>query len=192
MLSPQVWLAQRRRNKQLDHQLPDTLMQIAAAMKSGASFGQVMSNLTFKSHGILSEEFQRVNQELREGRPQEEVLNAMAKRVGNKDLSLAVLAINVHTRSGGNLSEALQSIAERVRERVRLRDEIKTLTTQTRFSGYILTAIPLGLAVLLFFASPDYFRPLLHSQLGALLFILGGALLIVGNLIMYRMGEVEV
>jgi tight adherence protein B len=192
MLGIDDWLRRRREMRQLDRQLPDALMQIAVALRAGGAFSQILNQIAIKGKGPLAEEFTRVNKEIQEGRPQEEALNAMVKRVGHRDLELAVMAINVHSRAGGNLSEALVSIAERVRDRVRLRDEIQTLTTTTRYSAYFLTLIPIGLAVLLFFIEPNYFRPFLQSQLGGFLLTLGAALLIVGNFIMYRMGEIKV
>jgi tight adherence protein B len=192
MLSPSEWWGRRRRNRELDRQLPDVLYQMAVAMKAGRSFTEVLSMVHAKGVGLLSDEFARANQELRSGRDQEEVLEEMAKRVGNKDLELAVVAINVQSRVQGNLSEALTTIAERIRDRVRLRDEVRTLTIQTRASGYILTIIPIALAIFLFFVAPGYDRPLLTTPLGGLLYTLVAVLLVLGNIVMYRMGAVDV
>lgn len=192
MLNPQLWWRRRAQQRLIDKQLPDMLMRMAVALKAGTAFSQVMSQVSVHSKGVLASEFERANQEIASGKPADEVLEAMAKRVGSADLTLAVLAINVHSRAGGNLSEALVSIANRIRERVKLRDEIRTLTTQTRASGWFLTVIPLALAVVLFFLTPDYFRPAFLSVGGAVVSVAVATILILGNIVMYRMGEVEV
>jgi tight adherence protein B len=83
-------------------------------------------------------------------------LNNLARRVASEDLELMVTAINIQAQVGGNLATVLDSIAYTIRERVRIVGEIKVLTSMQRYSGYVITLLPIGLAGILFLISPSY------------------------------------
>jgi tight adherence protein B len=107
-------------------------------------------------------------------------------------MELMVIAIGIHRRVGGNLAEVLESIAETIRERVKIKGDIKTLTTQARTSGYIITGLPVILAVFLYFLMPAYFTPMVQNPLGIGAMVFGVILLGIGNAIMRKIVMIEV
>lgn len=181
-----------KRQGQFSVQLPEVLMQISNSLRAGVSLNSAIGQVAVSDRGVIAEEFAKVSKEMVLGGAQEEVLQKMVRRVGNSDLELAVIAIGVHRRVGGNLAEILESIAETIRERVRIKGEIKTLTTQARTSGTIITALPILLGIGLYFLMPNYFNPMTQSVIGIGALVAGGMLLGIGNAIMRQIVKIEV
>ena len=107
----------------------------------------------------ISTEFNRVIREVNLGLPFEQALDNLVRRVRSDDLELMVTAINIQHQVGGNLAEILDSIAFTIRERVRIKGEIRTLTAQQRMSGYVVGFLPIGLAGILFVIAPKFMEP---------------------------------
>jgi tight adherence protein B len=104
----------------------------------------------------ISEEFRRVVQEMQIGIPLETALDNLLRRIPSDDLDFVITAINVQREVGGNLSEILDTISFTIRERVRIKGEVRTLTAQVRTSGTVLSFIPFGLTLVLWFLNPGY------------------------------------
>jgi tight adherence protein B len=104
----------------------------------------------------ISDEFHRVVQEMQIGIPMEKALDNLLRRIPSEDLDFVVTAINVQREVGGNLSEILDTITFTIRERVRIKGEIRVMTAQVRTSGTVLSLIPVFLALALWFVSPEY------------------------------------
>ena len=104
----------------------------------------------------ISDEFRRVVQEMQLGVPMETALDNLLRRIPSDDLDFVVTAINVQREVGGNLSEILDSISFTIRERVRIKGEIRVLTAQVRASGTLLSLVPLVLTLILWFLNRDY------------------------------------
>lgn len=121
----------------------------------------------------------------------ETALANLARRSGSEDLDLMVTAMLVQMSVGGNLAATLERIAGTIRERVRIKGEISAATAQARMSGWIITALPVVLAVALFFIDPSYFAPMTHQLLGYLM--LGGAavLVVIGNLVIRKVSRID-
>ena len=107
-------------------------------------------------------------------------LNNLVRRVDSEDLELMVTAIQIQAQVGGNLATVLDSIAFTIRERVRIQGEIQTLTAMQRYSGYVITLLPVGLAGILFLISPGYMAAMLENPpemlglpMGVVLFAVG-------------------
>ena len=122
----------------------------------------------------------------------EESLGHMVKRIESDDLDLMVTAVAIHRTVGGNLAEILDNIAYTIRERVRIKGEIQTLTAQARASGSIITALPILLAAFMFFVTPTYFQPMFSSIIGWILIVIGAFMIFIGNLIIRRIVAIEV
>ncbi len=103
-----------------------------------------------------SDEFRRVVQEMQLGVPMETALDNLLRRIPSDDLDFVITAINVQREVGGNLSEILDSISFTIRERVRIKGEIRVLTAQVRASGTLLSLVPLVLTLILWFLNRDY------------------------------------
>ena len=115
--------------------------------------------MTREARPPISEEFERVVREMSLGVALQPALNNLVRRVTSEDLELMVTAINIQSQVGGNLATVLDSIAFTIRERIRIIGEIQTLTAMQRYSGYVITLLPVGLGGILFLISPTLHRP---------------------------------
>jgi len=147
---------QRRRLRQFGEQLPDTITLLANSLRAGSSFLQGIELVTREARPPISEEFERVVRDMQLGLALQPALNNLVRRVASEDLELMVTAIQIQSQVGGNLATVLDSIAFTIRERIRIQGEIQTLTAMQRYSGYVITLLPVGLAVILFLISPGY------------------------------------
>lgn len=148
--------AANRRMRAFDDQLGDTLNLWVNALRSGYSVLQAMESIATELPPPVSKEFERVVQEVRLGLGLEQALTNMYRRVPSEDLDLVITAVNIQREVGGNLAEVLDTISYTIRERVRIKGEIKTLTAQGRISGWIISLLPVGLALVLYAINPDY------------------------------------
>ena len=154
---------QRARIKAFAEQLPSTITLLANSLRAGSSFLQGMELVTREARPPISEEFERVVREMQLGVALQPALNNLVRRVASEDLELMVTAIQIQSQVGGNLATVLDAIAHTIRERVRIHGEINTLTAMARYSGYVITLLPVGLMGILFVISPDYINKLFQS-----------------------------
>jgi tight adherence protein B len=198
---PRFWLGQRksRRLKAFNKALADTITLIANALRSGSSFLQAIEMVVRETQPPISTEFNRVIREVNLGLQFEQALNNMARRVRSDDLELMVTAISIQHQVGGNLAEILDSIAFTIRERVRIKGEIKTLTAQQRMSGYVVGFLPIGLVGILMVIAPKFMEPmfmkppeLLGLPLGVVILGLGGVMMLMGFMFIRRIVNIEV
>jgi tight adherence protein B len=161
-MAPRFWLGHRKssRLKAFNKQLPDTVTLIANALRAGSSFLQAIELVVRESRPPISIEFGRVIREVNLGLPFDLALENMVKRVKSEDFELMATAIAIQHQVGGNLAEILDSIAFTIRERIRIKGEIRTLTAQQRLSGYVVGALPFFLAFFIYLAAPTFFDPM--------------------------------
>ena len=165
------WYVKRRQGKRLNQfnkQLPDTITLIANALRAGSSFLQAIELVVREARPPISTEFARVIREVNLGLPFEQALENLVRRVRSDDLELMVTAISIQYQVGGNLAEILDSIAYTIRERVRIKGEIRTLTAQQRMSGYVVAFLPIGLAGFLFIIAPGFLEPMFDAEVAFL------------------------
>jgi tight adherence protein B len=146
-----------RLNK-FNDQLGDMLNLMVNGLRAGYSTMQAMEAVSKELPSPICDEFRRVVQEMQIGIPMERSLENLLRRIPSEDLDFVVTAINVQREVGGNLSEILDTIAFTIRERVRIKGEIRVMTAQVRTSGMILSLIPVFLTIALWFISPDYLK----------------------------------
>jgi tight adherence protein B len=164
-----VVLLHRRRRKRLRNfqmQLPDTLSLLAGSMRAGFSFAQGLETVANEAAEPTRRELQRVFTESRLGRPIEDALEDSANRMGSVDLMWAVMAIRIQREVGGNLAELLDTVADTMTQRERIRGEIKALTAEGRFSGWILGIFPIAFAGVLYLVQPNYISVLFEDTDG--------------------------
>lgn len=137
-------------------QLGDMLNLMVNGLRAGYSTMQAMEAVSRELPTPISDEFRRVVQEMQIGIPMEKALENLLRRIPSEDLDFVVTAINVQREVGGNLSEILDTISFTIRERVRIKGEIRVMTAQVRTSGLVLAMIPIFLATALWFISPSY------------------------------------
>jgi tight adherence protein B len=153
------WAARNRVTK-FNNQLGDTINMMANSLRSGYSLLQSMELVSREAPQPTSAEFRRVVQEVGLGLSTEDALANLIKRVPSEDLDLLVTAVNIQMESGGNLAQILETIGHTIRERVRIKGEIKTLTAQGRISAYVITGLPVGLAAFITMVNPSYMAPI--------------------------------
>jgi tight adherence protein B len=167
---PKLWLGRRKagRLNSFNKQLPDTITLVANALRAGSSFLQAIELVVRESRPPISTEFARVIREVNLGLAFENALENMVRRVKSDDLELMATAISIQHQVGGNLAEILDSIAFTIRERMRIKGEIRTLTAQQRLSGYVVGFLPIALAGFIFITSPTFFAPMFENPPGIL------------------------
>src|SRR5256885_667283 len=193
-LVPGVYVKYRigRRLKAFNGQLGDTLTLLSNALKAGYSFAQAIDTVAKNAVPPIGDEFSRAVREMNLGGSPDESLANITKRVVSEDFDLVSTAYSIHRTVGGNLAEILDNIAYTIRERVRIKGEIQTLTAQAKASGTIITALPILLAVFMFFVTPTYFQPMFSSIIGWILIAIGAFMIFIGNLIIRRIVAIEV
>ncbi len=159
-------MALARRIAKFNSQINDALIVMANSLRSGFSFLQAMDMVRKEMPDPISKEFGAALQEMNWGTPTEEALTAMTSRVSSADFELVVTAVLIQRQVGGNLAEVLDNIANTIRERVRIKGEIKTLTAQGRLSGLVIGLLPFLLALAIFFMNPEYITPLFTNKAG--------------------------
>ncbi len=167
-----------RRVSAFEKQLPEALDMMGAALQAGAGLGQAVELISREMAPPIGQEFQRVMQEISLGLSLYEALVNLSERIGSEDLELAVTTIGVQFRVGGNLVQILQVITNTIRERVRIKGEIRVLTAQQRMSAWVISLVPVGVAVALFVINPGYEARLVDPGIGRCL--LGGSVVMVG------------
>jgi tight adherence protein B len=200
-LLPRLFLSRRKsgRLNAFNKQLPDTITLIANALRAGSSFLQAIEMVVRESRPPISTEFARVIREVNLGLPFEQALENMVRRVKSDDLELMATAISIQHQVGGNLAEILDSIAFTIRERIRIKGEIRTLTAQQRLSGYVVGFLPIGLAGFLFLITPSFFEPMfanppsvLGLPAGVVILALGGFAMFIGFMFIRKIVDIEV
>src|SRR5260221_8384899 len=170
--------------------VPRTLL--SNAIKAGYSCAQAIDNVAKNAVPPIADEFGRAVREMNLGGSPDEALQNITKRIASADFDLVATAYAIHRTVGGNLAEILDNIAYTIRERVRIKGEIATLTAQARASGTLITFLPIVLATFMYFVTPTYFRPMFESIVGWILLVIGGFMIFVGNLIIRRVVAIEV
>jgi tight adherence protein B len=200
-LLPRFWLNRRKSSRlnAFNKQLPDTITLIANALRAGSSFLQAIELVVRESRPPISTEFARVIREVNLGLSFDTALENMVRRVKSDDLELMATAISIQHTVGGNLAEILDSIAFTIRERVRIKGEIRTLTAQQRMSGYVVGFLPIALAAFLFIAAPGFMDPMFDARvsvlglpLGVIIMIMGGISMFIGFIFIRRIVDIEV
>lgn len=147
---------QKQRLQKFNDQLSDMLNLMVNGLRAGYSTMQAMEAISKELPSPISDEFRRVIQEMQIGITMETALENLLRRIPSDDLDFVITAINVQREVGGNLSEILDNISFTIRERVRIKGEIRVLTSQVRTSGSVLSLIPFFLTLVLWFLNPEY------------------------------------
>ena len=149
-----------KRQKAFNNQLGDAIGMLANSLRSGYSFLQSMELVSREAPSPMAQEFRRVVQEVGLGLSTTQALDNLLKRVPSDDLDLLITAVNIQQEVGGNLAQILDTIGHTIRERVRIKGEIAVLTAQGRISGYVITGLPIALALFISVTNPSYMAPL--------------------------------
>ena len=190
---PAFYLRNRRghRLKVFDDELPRAMELIANSMKAGQSVAQSFSAVVENARPPVNEEFTLARREIELGASVESALGNIEKRMGSSDLRLMIMVITIQHAVGGDLPAILTTLADTMRQRREMREEVMAATAQSRASSVIITLLPLGVAAFGYFVLPDYFRPLFTNPIGWLIIILAAGLLATGTVIIRRITAIE-
>ncbi|GAB4476523.1 MAG: type II secretion system F family protein [Anaerolineae bacterium] len=207
LFAPRIYVGirQNRRLRQFENQLGDVLNLWVNALRAGYSVNQAMEAVAREAPPPAGEEFKRVVSEMAIGVPLETAMRNMLSRVESEDLELVFTAVNIAREVGGNLSEILDKISETIRERIRIKGEIRTLTASGRATGTLIGLLPIILSVFLLAINPEYmgqlffgperggaYIPGLPIPCGWPLIAIGLIMMAIGGAIIRRIIDIEV
>jgi tight adherence protein B len=182
-----------RRQIKFESQLVDVLVLITGAVKTGFSLLQALEVVEREMQPPASDEFRRVHTEIGLGLSLSQALDNLSARMQNQDLDLVVTAVKIHDQVGGNLSTMLDAVTETVRERDRLFREARVITTQQRYTSYLISLLPIAIGLLIFMLNPDYMMQMFTSGLYYLMIpILAVIGVIAGHFVLQRITKIEV
>ena len=181
-----------RRMKAFNSQLGDALILIANSLRTGYSFMQASDMVAKEMRPPIASEFARAVKEMNLGVTIEEALTNLGKRVNSEDLDLVLTAVLIQRQVGGNLAEVLDNIARTIRERVRIRGEIRTMTAQGRISGIIVSLLPIVLGLVIYLLNPEYVKLLFVHPFGKLMLGVAGLGQLIGIIVIRRIVDIEV
>ncbi len=193
-----VRLQKNRRLIKFNDQLGDMLGLMVNGLRAGYSTLQAMESVSKELPAPISEEFRRVVQEIQLGVTTEKALENLLRRIPSDDLDLVITAMNVQREVGGNLAEILETISHTIRERVKLKGEIRVLTAQMRISGLFLALLPIGLSVALYMVNREYIMTMVAKEnnspfpCGYVALGTAGLLIAAGYLIMQKIAKIDV
>jgi len=189
---PAFYLRNRRghRLQRFDDELPRAMELVANSMKAGQSIAQSFSAVTENAGPPVAEEFGLARREIELGASVESALANMEKRMGSTDLRLMIMVVTIQHAVGGDLPAILTTLADTMRQRREMRQEVLAATAQSRASAVIITLLPVAVAVFGFFVLPDFFHPLFTTFLGWVVLIFAGLLLGTGTVIIRRITQV--
>ncbi len=193
-LIPMVYvkLQKAKRNKLFGEQLGDALTILANSLRAGFSFLQAVNSVAREMPDPIAREFTKLLKEMSMGLSTETSLANLLVRVQSDDMELLVTAILIQKEIGGNLSEILDNIASTIRERVRIKNEIRALTAQGKLSGIIVGGLPIALGLFLFLSNPSYMDPLFTTPLGKVMIGYGVFSELIGFWLIGRIIKIEV
>ncbi len=192
---PRIYVsrATSQRLIRFENQLPDTLALWVNALRSGFSVLQAMEAISRDAPEPTATEFKRVVQEVQLGIDVEDALGHLLARVESEDLDLVITAVNIQREVGGNLAEILEVIGHTIRERIKLKGEIRVLTSQGRATGYLISFLPIVVAIFLSLIEPGFMNPMFENRLcGWPLLGIGLALIGMGMAAIQKIVNIEI
>ncbi len=156
----------KKRLRKFNAQLPDTLDLLSRSLAVGHAFSESLNQVASEMPDPIAAEFRATFEEQKLGLSTKVALDRLTERVPLMDLRLCVTAMHIQRETGGNLAEILEKVAQTIRERFKIMEDFRSMTTSARASGWILCALPFALVFVLTVFDPDYMSVLVHDQRG--------------------------
>lgn len=182
----------KKRIKSLNEQLSDAIVLISNSLKAGYSFFQAIDIVAREMTGPMAEEFALLQKEVNLGLTTERALENLVERVKSDDLELVVIAVMIQRQVGGNLAEILDNISSTIRERVKIKGEVRTVTAQGRTSGYIISLLPVGLGLILFVINPGHISTLFTDPIGIAILVFSVMMELIGIYFISKIVKIEI
>lgn len=185
------WRRKKRFNAFLEH-LPDSLDLISRALSAGHAFSEALHMVSMEMPEPIATEFRKAYEEQNLGLSVKLALDNLTQRMPLLDLKLCVTAILIQRETGGNLAEILEKVAYTIRERFRILGDLKTLTTSSRMSAWLLCALPIGVALMVTVLNPEYMSVLWKDPRGHYLIAAALTMQITGMLIVRKILKIKI
>jgi tight adherence protein B len=191
---PIAYVARKRKKRllKINEQLPDTLELLARSLAVGHAFSESLRQVATEMPDPVAGEFLTTFEEQKLGLGIKLALDRLTERVPVLDLRLCVTAMHIQRETGGNLAEILEKVAQTIRERYKLMEDFRTMTTSSRTSGWILCAIPILLVLALTAMDPEYMSILLHDARGHYVIAFGIVWQILGIITIKKIMDIKV
>jgi tight adherence protein B len=176
-----------RRQKKFSAQLPDALDTVVRSLRAGHPVPTALSMVGREMADPIGSEFAVVTDEISYGVDIETAMRSLDKRIGADDLPLFITAVGIQSSIGGNLGEILENLSTVIRDRFKMRRKVRALAAEGRASALILSALPVGLFVVIQMTSPEFYAAVWHENLTKLLLVGSALWMLVGNLVMFKM-----
>lgn len=192
--APLLWLLWKRQQRfvKFESQMPDALDLLARSLRAGHSMADGLRLISEEMADPIAGEFRRCYQQQALGVALESTLEELTVRVPNPDLRFFVNAVILQRQTGGDTAEILDKIATLVRQRFQIRAQVRALTGEGRLSGMVLLALPIVLAIYLYFRNPDYLLLLFSDPLGQKMVIAAIVLQILGGVVIKRIVDIKI
>lgn len=190
---PMIYIkfAIEKKKQVFETQIPIALSLIRNSVDAGFSFMQAIEVVATEMEAPISEEFSRVLHEASVGKDIEVALMNMNERVLSDELKLVVVAVLIQRQVGGNLGEILEIILETIKDRIQIKGEIKTLTSQGRMSSMIICALPIVLGIIMYFINPTYMGPLITTPIGQAMLGVAAFMIFMGAFIINKIVKID-
>ena len=191
---PGFWYrsAKKRRLREIERQMPDALAMVAGSLRAGASLNIALDNLVAEQPPPLSQEFDMLLKEQRLGVDLDISLGNMEKRIPLQDFSMLATALRINREVGGNLADTIESLGETLRRKGTMEGKIKSLTAQGQMQGYVMTGLPLLLAVLLNFLEPEAMSKLWTTTVGWVVIVVIVIMEVMGYAMIKKITSIDV
>ncbi len=176
-----------RRQKKFGAQFPDALDIIVRSLRAGHPVPVAINMVGREMPDPIGSEFGMVSDEITYGADLETAIRNLYGRIGSDDLPLFVTAVGIQGSTGGNLGEILENLSGVIRQRFKMRRKIRALAAESRASAMILSALPIGVFIVVQVVTPDFYAAVWHEPLTKVLLGFGAGWMVVGNLTMFKM-----
>ena len=187
-------LVRRAKGKRLrlfERQLGDALLLMGNSLRSGLTFQQAMGNIAREMPDPIAREFARTVREIQLGCDIDAALDGMVKRVRSTDLMLTVSAVQIQRQVGGNLLEILENTSKTIKERIKLKDDIRVMTASGRISSIVVGMLPVVIGGLLMLINPSYIQTFFDTSMGVIMLVVAAGMEITGFLIIKKIATIK-
>jgi len=184
-------ISKKKRLALFNKQLPEALVIIGNCLRSGFTFRHALARVSEDLPNPISEELKRVIREVNYGRKLEESLGELASRTNSAELEMINSAVTIQQRSGGNLAEIVEKVTETINDRINIRNQIRVLTTQGRYSGMLIGLLPVFLLIILTWISPNYMNSFFKTSIGKVMLVVSVILETTGFLLIQKIVNIK-
>ncbi len=193
-LATGFWLSRKKTSRlhKMEGQLVELLQMLSSGLRAGFGLLQALESASEQTPAPLQTEIRRTLRDTAMGASVEQALTSLNERVGSPDFDIVITAILIQRSVGGNLAEILDNVAHTMRERERIKGEIRTLTSQQRMTGYVIGGIPIGLLIIFMIISPEFTSLLFTEKLGRMMLMGAAVSETLGFMVIKKIVNIEI